>query len=182
AYLWQAGVKAAARSANREAVTYYEQALHVLPQLPERRDTHEQAIDLRFALRHALDPLGELGRVRDCLHEAQVLAERLDDQARLGQVLAYLTGYCRVVSEYDRAVEFGQRALALANGLGDIALRDEMQYRLGQVYYMLGDYRRALDLFGRNVATLESPLPTQRPGQSALPLPFPRPSPLRAFA
>ena len=25
-----------------EAVTYYEQALHILPQLPERRDTHEQ--------------------------------------------------------------------------------------------------------------------------------------------
>ena len=37
-----------------------------------------------------------------------------------------------------------------------------MQYRLGQVYYMLGDYRRALDFFGRNVATLESHLRTQR--------------------
>ena len=47
------------------------------------------------------------------------------------------------MSEYDRAVEFGQRAMAIADGLGDMALRDEMQYRLGQVYYMLGDYRRA---------------------------------------
>ncbi len=174
AYLRQAGVKAAARSANREAVTYYEQALHVLPQLPERRDTHEQAIDLRFALRHALDPLGELGRVRDCLREAQALAERLGDQARLGQVLAYLIDYCRLVSEYDRAVEFGQRALTIADGLGDMTLRDEMQYRLGQVYYMLGDYRRALDLFGRNVATLESHLRTPRMSQSGLPVVFPR--------
>jgi tetratricopeptide (TPR) repeat protein len=173
AYLRQAGVKAAVRSANREAVTYYEQALQVLPQLPERRDTQEQAIDLRFALRHALDPLGELGRVRDCLHEAQALAERLDDQARLGQVLAYLTDYCRVVSAYDRAVEVGQRALTIADGLGDMTLRDEMQYRLGQVYYMLGDYRRALDLFGRNVAALESHLRTQGVSQSGLPAVFP---------
>ena len=44
-------------------------------------------LDLRFALRHALDPLGELGRVCD-LHEAQALAGGLDDQVRLGQVLA----------------------------------------------------------------------------------------------
>src|SRR5262249_55789295 len=96
AYLWQAGVKAAARSANREAVTYYDQALQVLPQLPERRDTQEQAIDLRCELRHALDPLGELGRVRDCLHEAQNLAEQLGDQARLGKVLGYQIDAARV--------------------------------------------------------------------------------------
>ena len=48
-----------------------------------------------------------------------------------------------------------------------------MQYRLGQVYYMLGDYRRALDFFGRNVATLESHLRTQRVVQSGLPVVFP---------
>jgi class 3 adenylate cyclase/tetratricopeptide (TPR) repeat protein len=170
AYLRQAGVKAAVRSANREAVTYYEQALHILPQLPEHPDTQEQAIDLRFELRHALDPLGELERVRDCLHEAQALAERLGDQARLGRVLAYLTDYCRLGSEYERAVEIGQRALAIADGLGDMALRDEMQYRLGQVSYVLGDYRRARDLFGKTVATNES----HRMGQSGLPAVFPR--------
>src|SRR5262249_28997886 len=174
AYLRQAGIKAPARSANREAVTYYEQALHVLPHLPDRRDTHEQAIDLHCALRHALEPLGEIGRVRDCLHEAQALAERLGDQARLGQVLAYLTDYCRLVSEYDRAVAFGQRALAIADGLGDIVLRDEMQYRLGQVSYMLGDYRHALDLFGRSVTAFESHRRTQRVRQSGLPVVFPR--------
>jgi tetratricopeptide (TPR) repeat protein len=173
AYLWQAGVKAAARSANREAVTSYEQALHVLSQLPERRDTQEQAIDLRFALRHALDPLGELGRVHDCLREAQALAERMGDHARLGKVLAYLIDYHRVVGEYDRAIECGQRALAIADGLGARALRDEMQYRLGQVHYMLGDYRHAKDLFGRYVATLESHVRTPM-GQSDLPAVFPR--------
>jgi class 3 adenylate cyclase/tetratricopeptide (TPR) repeat protein len=173
AYLWQAGIKATARSANREAVTYYEQALHVLPHLPECRDTQEQAIDLRFDLRHALDPLGELVRVRDCLREAQVLAERLGDHARLGKALAYLSDSCRVVGEYDPAMACGQRALAIADDLGDRALRDEMQYRLGQVHYMLGDYRRASDLFGRHVAALESHLrtPVDPSGRPAV---FPR--------
>ena len=44
------------RSAHREAVGYFEQALSVLPHLPEQRHLLEQAIDLRFALRLALRP------------------------------------------------------------------------------------------------------------------------------
>ncbi len=48
AYSRQAGARAAARSAYREAVAYFEQALAALAHLPERRDTLEQAIDLRL--------------------------------------------------------------------------------------------------------------------------------------
>ena len=49
---WQrAGQRAMARSGYREAVACFEQALVALRRLPERRDTLEQAIDLR--LRHA---------------------------------------------------------------------------------------------------------------------------------
>src|SRR5262249_54989567 len=44
AYCRQAGEKAMARSAHREAVEYVEQALSALPHLPETRDTQEQAI------------------------------------------------------------------------------------------------------------------------------------------
>ena len=47
-----------ARSAYREAVAFYEQALEALQHLPERRDTREQAIDLRMAIGAALWPLG----------------------------------------------------------------------------------------------------------------------------
>ncbi len=56
AYCRQAGEKALARSAHREAVGSFEQALSALPHLPEQRDTREQAIDLRLALRSALRP------------------------------------------------------------------------------------------------------------------------------
>src|SRR5439155_11983072 len=45
AYCQQAGEKALARSAYREAVAYFEQALGALRHLPETRDTREQAID-----------------------------------------------------------------------------------------------------------------------------------------
>ena len=59
AYCRQAGEKAMARSAYREAVGYFEQALGALAHLPETRDTREQAIDLRLALRSCARVTGE---------------------------------------------------------------------------------------------------------------------------
>src|SRR5262249_51722330 len=58
-YCRQAGEKALAQSAYREAVGSFEQALRALPHLPETRATREQAIDLRLALRTALFPSGD---------------------------------------------------------------------------------------------------------------------------
>jgi predicted ATPase len=51
AYCRQAGEKAMARSAYREAAGSFEQVLSALSHLPEQHDTVEQAIDLRLALR-----------------------------------------------------------------------------------------------------------------------------------
>ena len=93
AYCRQAGEKAMARSAHREAVGYFEQALSALPHLPEQRDTREQAIDLRLALRTALYPSGDLGRILAALREAEALATALDDPRRLGQVSGFLSNY-----------------------------------------------------------------------------------------
>jgi hypothetical protein len=59
-------------------VTYLEQALTCLGHLPEDGETLAQAIDLRIdlqiELRHALWPLGEIGRILDYLQKAESLA------------------------------------------------------------------------------------------------------------
>src|SRR5205807_4970776 len=77
-YFRQAGEKAMVRSAYREALGYFEQALRALPHLPEHRDTRVQAIDLRLALRTALRPLGDFERILATLCEAESLAVALD--------------------------------------------------------------------------------------------------------
>src|SRR5262249_1067807 len=74
-YCRRAGHKAMAQSAHREAVGYFEQALSTLPHLPETRDTREQAIDLRLALRTALYPSGDLERILALLRETEALAK-----------------------------------------------------------------------------------------------------------
>jgi tetratricopeptide (TPR) repeat protein len=129
-------------------VTYHEQALQALEHLPESGDTRVLAIELRLALDNALRTLGEYGRCLALLSEAEALARGLDDRARLGQVLAWMSSSLRITGDPDGALAAGQQALALAAALGDSALQVQVQasYTLGQVYFAIGDFGRAAEL------------------------------------
>jgi predicted ATPase len=168
-YCRQAGEKAMARSAHREAVGYFEQALGALPHLPETRATREQAIDLRIALRAALYPSGDFGRLLAYLREAASLAEALDDPRRLGQVSVFLSHFSRLMRAHDQAIAAGQRALALASASGDVVLQALAHYYLGTAYYERGDYRRASDCLRQAVASLHGVRRHDLFGQFTLP-------------
>ena len=168
-YCRQAGEKALARSAYREAVGYFEQALSALRHLPERRDTLEQAIDLRLALRTALHPSGDSGGILAYLREAEALAAALDDSRRLGQVSMYLSQHFYVMGAHDQAIASGQRALALATASEDIVLHALANRYLGVAYQLQGDYRRAIDCCTQTVASLEGARRHERFGQVVLP-------------
>ena len=184
AYCRQAGEKAMARSAYREAVGSFEQALSALPHLPETRDTREQAIDLRLALRSALLPSGDLGRILACLREAEALAAALDDPRRLGQVSGFLSRHFYLMGAYDQAIAAAQRALALATASGDVVLHALANQLPRLVYQAQGDYRRAIDCFeaDRGVprrGAAPRALRSARPARCALPC-LPRLVPCRA--
>jgi class 3 adenylate cyclase/tetratricopeptide (TPR) repeat protein len=160
----QAGTKALARSALREGVECFEQALAALRHLPESRATQEQAIELRFDLRPALWSLGEMRPALDYLREAATLAEALDDQPRLGRVSAYLCRYFSDRGDHGGAVESGQHALAVAETLGDVTLQVMAHHYLGIAYHLLGDHRRAMGLLRSNVESLGGDLLRERFG------------------
>src|SRR5262249_31773397 len=165
----QAGEKALARSAHREAVGYFEQALAALLHLPESRDTHEQAIDLRFALRTALIPSGDSGRSLAALREAEALAVALDDPRRLGQVSRFLSLHFYLMGDYDQTIAAGQRTLALATASGDVVLRVLAHQYLGYAYQDQGDYRRAIDYLRQAVTFFEGVRRLERFGAVFLP-------------
>jgi class 3 adenylate cyclase/tetratricopeptide (TPR) repeat protein len=157
-YCRQAGARAVARAAFHEAAAAFEEALVALGHLPESRDRHEQDIDLRLALRTMLAALGEHEQLFVHLQHAEILAEALEDQRRLGQISAHMGWYFRVKGDYDRSVASCQRALTIAEALGDGALRVMPQYVLGTTYQLQGDYRQAIDLLRRNLVFLEGDL------------------------
>jgi tetratricopeptide (TPR) repeat protein len=154
-YLRQAGKKAAARSANREAVGYFEQALEALVHLPESRERTELSIDVRLDLRPSLLPLGVQERMSEHLIEAESLAVSLGDKWRLGRVYVDMTAHYVQFGENDRAVNPGERALAIATELGDFTLQVMVHDRLARAYHGLGNYRRAIDLSNRSLQLLE---------------------------
>ena len=101
-YFRQAGTNAMKQSAYQEAVVCFEQALGALQHLPQRRDTREQAIDLRFDLRSALLPIWEHDRNLAIMREAEAIAEALGDPHRLGRATA-ISGTCFVARRGPRA-------------------------------------------------------------------------------
>jgi class 3 adenylate cyclase/tetratricopeptide (TPR) repeat protein len=169
AYYRQAGEKAMARSAHREAVGSFEQALDALSHLPEQRDTIEQAIDLRLALRSALYPSGDAGRILAVLREAEALAEALADYHRLGQVLLFLSQHFYHEGAYDQAIAAAQRVLAFATAGRDAILHARANYYRGVAYEAQTDYRQAIDCFGEIVAALDGARRYERFGQATLP-------------
>jgi len=147
----EAGTRAWARAAFREAVASFEQALQALAHLPEHGDSRVLAIEIRLALGDALVSLGEYGRLLTLLGEAEALARALDDRARLGRVLAQMARMLRITGDLDGAMAAGEQALALAVKLGESALQVEASLYLGQTYFAIGDFGRAAELLRRNV-------------------------------
>jgi DNA-binding SARP family transcriptional activator len=153
-YLRQAADRAAARSALQDARRALEQALGILGTMPETRSTLEQAFEIRLALRPVLVQLGELREVLDLLHEAEAFAERLNDDARRGQVCAFLTNIHSRLDEPGAAVVTGTRALEIAGRLGDLRLRILATTYLEQAHYCRGEYARVIELAARNLDAL----------------------------
>jgi tetratricopeptide (TPR) repeat protein len=169
AYNRQAGVRVAARSAYREAVAYFEQALAALEHLPEHRATLAQAIDVRLDLRNVLFPLDEHARIFDHLRAAEALAERLDDPQRFGWIASYLCISFSALSEHDRAIAAGQHALALATSSGVFDVQVVALTDLGGASYFAGDFRQALDALRRVMALLTGEWRATRFGQPVMP-------------
>jgi tetratricopeptide (TPR) repeat protein len=147
----QAGSTAFDRTAFREAVAAFEQALQALAYLPETSDTRVLAIELRLALDGLLAALGEYGRLLALLGEGEALARALDDRARLGRVLAQMAWVLRAMGDLNGAMAVGQQALALTAELGDSALQGRVSLYLGQAYLVIGDFGQAAELLRRNV-------------------------------
>lgn len=172
-HLRHAGTKAFARSANRQAAAWFEQALEVLARIPDAAPPDE-AVDLHFALRNALTALGEHDRTLEHLRRAQALAERLGDRRRLGRALSFEANCLSLLGQHESAIECASRSRAVAANLDDLGLRTMTDIYAGRAHLSLGDYARAIQIFGSIVDSLAGPLAHQLLGVPILPSVFAR--------
>ena len=136
---------------NRQAGSLLEQAIAVLPHLPQTRATLEQAVDLRLASRPCLAPLGEYAQWLELAREAEPLAKALDDPRREALVHCSMTSALSVLGRSAEAIEHGERALAIAETLQEPTLRIIARYSLGLPHTLVGAFRTAIGLYERDV-------------------------------
>jgi class 3 adenylate cyclase/DNA-binding SARP family transcriptional activator len=168
-YWVKAGRLAHARWANREAVSFFEQALRVLEGQPETRETLEQAIDIRFDLKASLLPIGAVDRMIVCLREAERPAKTLDDQRRLGQLFVHMCQAFVITGRSSEAIAAGQNARALAEQLGEIPLQVTGNLYLATAYLTQGDFRQAENIILKSLPLLEGELGRVRFGFPGFP-------------
>ena len=155
-YLRQAGTKAHARSANREAVAYFNQAIEALAHGPGGRERTEQAIDLRFSLRNPLHMLGELEKLLDHLREAEAMASALGDHRRLGRAHSNMSQYLWLTGRNREAIDVAKQALAAAAAVNDPTLEAATNLYLGLAQDALGNFHAAIEALQRTLDILET--------------------------
>ncbi|MCA0239816.1 MAG: AAA family ATPase [Proteobacteria bacterium] len=171
-YLRRAGLRAADRHAYVEAVQLYRQALEASGHLPLSRETLEDAIDIRFDMRNALQPLGDRPAILEVLKAAAPIAEQLADPRRIGWVQSYLTDHYWISGQVAAAREAGERALAIAGETGDLAMQVVTRLPLGLVAHTCGEFRQAMEHFGWNLRSLVGERQQLRFGLFVLPAVF----------
>ncbi|MBR0653050.1 AAA family ATPase [Roseomonas terrae] len=136
----EAGQRASGRSAYREAIRHFEQTLLGLARLLPLREALAESVDVRFELRNAYFPLGEITADLRSMREAERLAAELKDRSRLAWVSAFVARDLSLLGQPEQALEASRRALALADEVGEPDLRVLTRSYIGQAHYARGDY------------------------------------------
>ncbi len=156
AYWHKAGVAAASKSANLEAIDQFRRGLALVEVLPDMRERAERELELQMALGPALNATKiashpDLGRA---YARAWELCQQLGDHPREFTALRGLQLYHANLLELERAQHFAEEAMRVAERPDDAArlvgahktLGDTL-YHQGKVEPALAQFRRSLELF-----------------------------------
>ncbi|MBI3918339.1 MAG: AAA family ATPase [Betaproteobacteria bacterium] len=153
-YLREAGSRAASRSANQEAVAYFEQALAFLEALPQTTDTLNEVLEIRIALGSPLVALKGPGseEVQQTYMRAVEMADRLGAHARRFPALwgLWFVNYSR--GRYPEALEAGERLLEAARSENDTGQLLEAHHSLWPTLIAMGRPSQAMPHLEQGIA------------------------------
>jgi class 3 adenylate cyclase/tetratricopeptide (TPR) repeat protein len=149
-YSLLAGDRAVRLYANAEARTYYEQALSIARTLPASPRAQQAQVDSALKLATVAMTRQDLERARQGLEWARPVAEALPDESRLARVLYWLGRIHYVAWDLHAAIEYAQQSLAIADRLGDDALKAPPVNLMGRAWQTL-DIAKSAELMERSV-------------------------------
>jgi tetratricopeptide (TPR) repeat protein len=157
AYWHKAGVAAASKSANVEAIGQFRRGLALVEALSDMRERAERELDLQMALGPALfatklynDP--DIGRA---YARAWELCEQLGDHSRGFTALRGLQLYHMSIPEMEKALHFSEEALHVAERIDDAARVVGAHATLGVTLFWQGKLEPARGHFRRGFELLD---------------------------
>jgi len=142
-YLLQAGKQAAGKFANQEAVSYLSRALA----LTSDTDPEERYEILRERVR-VNDVVGKRDAQEADLGALETLADKLADRQKQAETALLRAHYEAGISEYQRSLQTAQRAVSIAQEIGNLEQEAEGHLTLGRVLFLqyeLNQAKRKLD-------------------------------------
>jgi class 3 adenylate cyclase/tetratricopeptide (TPR) repeat protein len=168
-YAREAGAKALGRSVHRDAARWFERALRALDRLPPTRETLESAIDIRFDIRNALLPVGEVDAVLAHLREAEQFAARLGDRHRAAWVTGYMSACFWSLGDYRRSLALAGETRTRACAAGDRSLQVYADLALTWTSHSLGQYEEGARYGLEAIEVLDKQDVDERPGIPSMP-------------
>jgi len=164
-----AAKKAHERSAYVATIDRFNDALAALDRLPDAEARQTDKMDVRLEMRTALWPLGRHEELEKRVLEAGTIAEQAGDIARLAKVHDYLTAHYWQAGEHDRAIEHGEKGIALARQADDFSVRVTTMLHLGIAFNARGDFERQVELHRQVATELTGPVAYQHHGMAGFP-------------
>jgi len=165
-YARLAGDEAGARSAHRQVIELYQQAIQALGHVTQGRETLLAEVELRYGLRSAHLALGELDAIPVNMQRALALADTLDDALQRARLTGALAHYHWLIWDLPPAFDLARRAIDLAERSGDAVEVALARGILGRVHWARGEYGTAAALFRKNLEVEPSEIPR---GVAAIP-------------
>ncbi|MEJ2284049.1 MAG: adenylate/guanylate cyclase domain-containing protein [Desulfobacterales bacterium] len=145
-YSQDAGLKAYSHSAYDDAQRYFEEALTAIKKLPRQKTRIEREIDLRFYMRSPLVALGRHAEWGEWIRGAEPLAREISDDARLSNVLNYLSSLHWIQGQHRNAIELGEKALNFAEKADHFSYQIATMSHLGIFFFNIGDYPKQIEI------------------------------------
>jgi tetratricopeptide (TPR) repeat protein len=153
-YLQQAAEKAVARSASREAIAFFEEALRILAELGDTADNLSTALDICVKLGPAQITVdgATAPQVTDTYRRALALVDRLGDTSRRFPVLWGLWFINYTGGRYAEARESGERLVEEAQGGDDSGRLLEAHHSMWPTLLAMGETAAAVPHVERGIA------------------------------
>jgi DNA-binding SARP family transcriptional activator/predicted ATPase len=142
-YLHQAGKRAVRLSAYEEAIAHLTRGLALLMTLPDSLQRARQELDLQICLGMARAGKIPSSEWEQAITRARELCQQTGKASELCRVLAELSIFHYVRAEYQKAREFAQQSLDLAQQTRDPLLVMLGHWHLGFICFGLGHYLAA---------------------------------------